>query len=156
MRVPAIAWWPGKIGAGKTTQALATTMDLYATSLKLAGSSPAEDRVIDGVDLSPVLLDGKASVRDEIYYYLGAQLFAIRKGPWKMHYKTLTPYVGEQALEHDPPLLYHLEHDPSEQMNLAEKNPEIIEQLDSLATIHLSEVDKVPSRLEIVDESVFK
>lgn len=37
MREPAIAWWPGTIQPGQVSQSLATTMDLFTTSLELAG-----------------------------------------------------------------------------------------------------------------------
>src|SRR5690606_22325783 len=55
MRVPAIAWWPGRIAPNGTTSELATTMDLFATSLALAGAPLPADRPIDGVDLRPLL-----------------------------------------------------------------------------------------------------
>lgn len=35
---------------------LANVMDLFTTSLALADMSPPDDRTIDGVDLTPVLL----------------------------------------------------------------------------------------------------
>ena len=38
MREPGIAWWPGRIPAGVVTRELACTMDLFTTSLKLAGA----------------------------------------------------------------------------------------------------------------------
>ena len=37
MREPALAWWPGKIPAGKVSSELACTLDLYPTFLALAG-----------------------------------------------------------------------------------------------------------------------
>jgi arylsulfatase A len=113
MREPAIAWWPGTIGGGRTTQAMATTMDVFATALALGGATLPQDREMDGTDLMPVLTGAQRQIRDEVFYYLGAQLFAVRKGSWKMHLKTLTPYVGEAPVEHDPPLLFNLDHDYS-------------------------------------------
>lgn len=155
MREPMIAWWPGKI-APSTTQSLATTMDIYATAVKLAGGSLPTDREMDGVDLSPLFSDPTATIRDEVLYYLGAQVFAVRKGPWKMHLKTLNPYIGEQAVAHDPPLLYHLEHDPSERFDLAEDHPEVIAKLKAILTQHQSGVKPVPSVLDDIDESYFE
>lgn len=155
MREPMIAWWPNKITPG-TTQSLATTMDIYATAVSLAGGSLPTDREIDGVDLSPLFNDPTAEIRDEVIYYLGAQVFAIRKGPWKMHVKTLNPYIGEQAVTHDPPLLYQLEHDPSERFNLAENHPEVIAELKAILAQHQSGVKPVPSVLDDIDESYFE
>jgi arylsulfatase A len=46
MRVPGIAWMPGRIQPGVTTQ-LASTMDLFPTALALAGATP-KDVTLDG------------------------------------------------------------------------------------------------------------
>ena len=54
-REPGIAWWPGRIQAGKVTQAIASTMDIHPTLLRLAGVPPPPSLVMDGLDLSPVL-----------------------------------------------------------------------------------------------------
>lgn len=155
MREPTIAWWPGRIAPG-TTQSLGTTMDIYATAVRLAGGTLSGDRTYDGTDLSPVFDDPKAEVRDEVIYYLGAQVFAYRKGPWKMHLKTLNPYIGEQPETHDPPLLYQLEHDPSERFNLAAEHPEVLEELRAALQLHLDGVKPVPSILEVIDQSYFE
>ena len=154
MREPAIAWWPGTIEAGQTTQAVTTTMDLFATALTLGGAPLPSDRILDGVDMSPVLIGEKEAIREEVYYYLGEQLFAIRKGKWKMHYSTHTAYVGERPVTHDPPLLFNLEHDPSEQYNKAALHPEVIAELHKAAEAHKATVKKVPSRLEIIDHEM--
>ncbi len=149
MRVPTIAWWPGMIPAGQTTQSLGTTMDLMPTMLELAGASRPDDRIYDGADLMPVLLDPAAEVREEIYYYRGAQLWAARKGPWKIHYVTRSAYVGDQPVEHEPPLLFHLDRDPGEQFNLAEEHPEVILELQEMVDAHLTELVRAPSQLKI-------
>ena len=56
MREPGIAWWPGRVPAGVVTHELACTMDLFTTSLKLAGAEVPTDRVIDGVDHHAALI----------------------------------------------------------------------------------------------------
>ena len=156
MREPAIAWWPGTIEGGRTTQAISTTMDLYATALKLAGVDNPADRILDGADLTPVLLGTTEQINNEVFYYLGEQLFAVRQGSWKMHLKTLTPYVGESPVDHDPPLLFNLDLDPSEKRNVAADHPEVIHQLITLAEEHLAGVEKIPSILNDIDESYFE
>ncbi|MCH7687048.1 MAG: sulfatase, partial [Planctomycetes bacterium] len=55
MREPTVAWWPGKIAAGTVSQELGSTMDIYTTAIKLAGGNVPNDRIVDGVDLRPVL-----------------------------------------------------------------------------------------------------
>ena len=54
MREPTIFWWPGRIEPGMVTD-LGSTLDLLPTFCALAGAGTAPDRVLDGVDLSPVL-----------------------------------------------------------------------------------------------------
>ena len=149
MREPTIAWWPGSIPAGTVSAELGTTMDIYATSIALAGGEVPKDRVVDGVDLTSTLTGKTKSPRDEVYYYRGTRLMAIRKGPWKAHFMTQESYTGNNKLnEHDPPILHNLEIDPGEKWNVAEQNPKVIEQLKKAAADHRETVKPVPSQLE--------
>ena len=102
MREPFLAWWPGTIPAGQTVQDLGCTMDLYTTALKWAGAAIPDDRVIDGQDLTPALLGQGPSPRDDMLYYRGTTLFAVRKGPFKAHFLT-QPAYGEGSKQHHPP-----------------------------------------------------
>ena len=149
MRVPMIAWWPGRIGAGGITQSLGTTMDLVPTVFGLAGVALPGDRVLDGVDLVPVLEDPTATVRDVVYFYRGTRLFAVRKGPWKMHYITQSAYVGDTPVTHDPPALYQLDRDPSERFNVAAEHPDIISDIERTVAAHREVMVMAPTQLSI-------
>jgi arylsulfatase A len=150
MREPTLVWWPGTIAAGRASAELGTTMDIYATSLTLAGGSLPADRVVDGVDLSPTLLHQQPSPRTEVLYYRGTRLMAIRKGPWKAHFMTQESYTGNNELvQHDPPVLHNLEVDPGEQWDVAADHPEVITMLTEAAAAHAATVEPVPSQLEI-------
>ena len=126
MREPAIAWWPGKIKAGIVTHALASTLDLFNTVSKLAGVPVPTDRVMDGVDLGPVLFSQGRGTRDVMFYYRGSDLFAIRKGSFKAHFITQSGYGKDGPQKHDPPLLFNLENDPSENFDVAKDHPDIV------------------------------
>jgi len=126
MREPGIAWWPSHIPVGQVSKALGTTMDLYTTCLAMAGVEPPTDRTLDGVDLSPVLFDEDVPSIRPFFYYRGPELFAVRYGPWKLHFKTQSGYGQRTPELHDPPLLFHLEHDPSEQFDVAKDHPDVI------------------------------
>src|SRR5205814_9550010 len=63
MRVPGIAWWPGKIKLGSIQPGVATLMDLFTTSIRFARASVPSDRVVDGPDLTGTLLRGEARPR---------------------------------------------------------------------------------------------
>jgi len=143
--VPAIARWPGKVPAGVTNQSFATTMDLFITFAKLGGAKVPTDRPIDGTDISPLLFENTSGRDAEMFYYFGDELWAVRKGPWKIHVKTTSPASvstwGEWPIEeHDPPLLFNVEHDPSEKYNLADKHPQRAEQLLKLMKRHQESV----------------
>ncbi len=153
MREPAIAWWPGKIPAGVITTELGATMDLFTTAVLLAGGEVPSDRVIDGVDLRGVLFTPPGTVgarmvrRDVMQFYRGAELWAFRKGPWKIHFKTRPGYRGEEAA-HDPPLLFNLEVDPSEKYDVAKKHPDVLADLVRAAGAHRASFQPPPTRVD--------
>jgi arylsulfatase A len=129
MRVPAIAWWPGKIKANTITSSLATTMDILPTLAHLSGANLSSHIVLDGIDLTDLLLEEKDQQRNMMYYYINANLYAIRKGPWKAHFITHDSYSPEAPVYHKVPLLYNLDIDPSEKFDLAGQYPEIVEEM---------------------------
>ena len=118
-------WWPGKIKPGVVND-MGSSMDLFTTILALAGAKVPSDRVIDGLDLSPVLFGTGSGPRQVMFYYRGAKLYAVRKGPYKAHFITKPAYGTGEAVEHDPPLLYHLGHDPSEKYDISKENGDVI------------------------------
>ena len=146
MRVPTIAWWPGHIAPNQTSSAIACSMDLFTTALGLAEIPVPNDRPIDGKDLRPVLFDSGPAPRNEFFYHRDAQLWAVRQGPFKAHFWTQSGYAPDRA-KHDPPLLFHLEHDPSEQFNIAEQHPEIVRALKKLADDHLASIESGENQL---------
>lgn len=135
MRVPGIAWWPGRIPAAVTKQP-ASTLDLFATALKLSGASVPAERVLDGIDISSLLFEAKALPERPFFYYRGDKLAACRIGEWKAHFFTQTGYGPEKPVQHDPPALYQLSIDPSEDRNVAAEHPEIIEKIRAVVKAH--------------------
>lgn len=148
MREPGIAWWPGRVPSGIVSHELACTMDLFTTSLKLAGAQMPSDRVIDGVDMAPILFGNGPSQRQSFFYYRGARLFAVRKGAYKAHFVTKSGYGPDKAVPHDPPLLFDLEQDPGERFNIAEEHQDALADLEQEVQRHRATVKPVPSQLE--------
>lgn len=150
MREPTVMWaWPKQLTSGVITD-MGSTLDLLPTFASLAGVDLPDDRTYDGHDLSPVLDGSGKSPRESMFYYHGQQLFAVRHGDYKVHWKTKTSYAGQKsAEEHDPPLLYNLSHDPSEKHNIAADHPEIIAELEAIAKAHTESVEPVTNQLEI-------
>jgi len=148
-RVPAIAWWPGTIKSEQTSAAIVTTMDLFPTVAKLAAASLPEDRVIDGEDIYPILCGEKIEMKNKVvFYYFKDEIFAIRKGPWKAHFITKPSYSKIEPEFHSPPLLYNIEHDPSEKYDVNENYPDIIKDLKDLKEKHEAGITRVESQLD--------
>lgn len=148
MRVPGIAWWPGKIPAGKVCRETACTMDLFTTSAKLAGAEIPGDRPVDGLDISP-LLTGSGEVDRKIFcYYRGTDLCAARVGKWKAHFITQSSYGKDGPARHDPPELYDLENDPGESRNIAAANPDVIARIKAAVAGHAAGMKPAPTQLE--------
>jgi molybdopterin-guanine dinucleotide biosynthesis protein A len=145
-RVPTVMSWPGKLAPGVVSD-MGSTLDLLPTFVSLAGGSAPEDRTMDGHDLSPALFGTGPSPRETMFFYQGAQLFAVRKGPFKIHFTTYTSYVKQKPVPQNPPLLYHLDHDPSERFNIAAKHSEIVAELKSLAEAHRKSIEPVEDQL---------
>jgi len=151
MREPCVMWWPGRIRPGVVRE-IGSTMDLYTTMLTLAGAQIPRDRVVDGLDLSPALFGTGPSPRNTMFYYRGRRLYAVRKGPFKAHFITQPAYTPGGPQEHDPPLLYNLEHDPSEKHNIADKHPDVIADILQEVARHKSELipgeDRLAARIQ--------
>ncbi len=147
MREPTIFWMGDRLHKG-IVEDMGSTLDLFPTFVALARGTVPQDRVYDGYDLSPVLFEGKESPRQDMFYYHGEQLYAVRHGQYKAHFKTKTSYVGQNKAEvHDPPLLYHLGHDPSERFDIHQQHPEVVAELIKIAEEHEAGVERVPSQL---------
>jgi arylsulfatase A-like enzyme len=135
MREPCITWWPGTIKPAVVRE-MGCTMDLFTTIIGLAGGETPSDRIIDGLDLSPVLFDRGPSPRNTMFFYNGRQLYAVRKGPYKAHFITQSGYGNDKPVKHDPPLLYHLGHDPSEKYDVAKDHPDVIADIQKEVAEH--------------------
>jgi len=134
MRVPTVAWWPGKIPAGSTTKEIGATIDMLPTFAALTGAKAPTDRVIDGKDISDLLLGkpGAKSPHEVLYYeYLG-----IRRGPWKLVRLGTVKHQSDYAKSE----LYNLDDDLGERNNLIQKHPEIAAELNALLSKHMAAV----------------
>jgi arylsulfatase A-like enzyme len=129
LRVPAILRWPGHIPAGQVSAQMATTMDLHATILELAGASPPE-RPLDGQDVWGLLAGAGASPREHFYYFMGTRLEAVRDARWKLRVAPIADgWVSQELMTGDEPVvtqLFDLGVDPYEQFDVSEDHPEVV------------------------------
>jgi len=148
-REPCIARWPGQIKAGITNHEVITTLDIFTTCLSLAGVDIPQDRIIDGRDISRVLKGTGPAKIQPFFYYRGTYLMAVRKGPWKLHVITSDAFGGgaKKNTKLETPLLYHLEHDPSERYDVARQNPQVVADLLKEIAAHKATIKPVKSQL---------
>ena len=123
-RVPAVIRWPGHIQAGQTIEGILTAMDLFPTFAKLASAEIPKDRVIDGMDILPVLNEAAASPRETYFYHQANALRAVRSGKWKL-------YVRKDK----PAQLFDIETDVGERKDVTESHPEVVSELMELVKV---------------------
>ena len=124
IRVPLAISWPGHIRPGSTSDVPVANWDFFPTIMGLTGS--ATDAVLDGIDVSPVLLDsGVAPARNHLYweYHPGGGIQAVRMGRWK------GVRTGLKQNSNALVQLYDLEEDPTESVDVAKENPDIAAQI---------------------------
>ena len=139
-RVPCIMRWPGKIKSGQIIPNIAATIDILPTLAEIAGEKNIKNK-IDGISLVPIMNNVPgANPRNELYYYYGEKLIAIRKGKYKLvfphvyrSYNNVKPgenlhpgaySQGKAGLE-----LYDLESDIGEKIDLALDLPGVVKEL---------------------------
>lgn len=140
MRVPGIFYMPETVQPGTITD-LGSTLDLLPTIAGLTGAKVPDDRPMDGFDLMPVLTKKAPSARDHFIYYRKQDIYAVRKGDYKAHFITETCYtLDNQRTELKHPLLYNVNHDPSEKYDKAAAQPAILQELVELAAKYKNSV----------------
>ena len=158
-RVPLIAWWPGTIQAGRESDVPVMNIDFLPTFAALAGVGLGSDRIVDGVDISAVMLGSGAHIEGEraLYFFNQYALEGMRRGPWK-YYASVSHYTWPLPLDNPvsplartvgardyqpanggPPLptlgtwpnLYHLGRDPDESYDVLRRYPELAASLEA-------------------------
>jgi len=122
IRVPHLAWWPGRVEAGTTTDLPSYFGDYMQTFADLAGTSaPAATQ---SISFAPTLLGETArqATHDYLYWeFQGAQ--AVRQGRWK---------AVRDSIGGGTPELYDLDADSAESTDVAGQHPDIVERMRGL------------------------
>jgi len=136
IRVPLIAWWPGKLSPRVDDRPVAF-WDFVPTAADLAGAKLTQK--VDGISLVPVLMNGEEPKREYLYWelqdksklgsYQGEQR-ALRMGKWKAIRR------GD-AIE-----LYDLEADKAESKNIAADHPEVVARAENIFTTARTEPER--------------
>ena len=129
VREPFVVRWPGKVKAGSTSDTPICTIDLYPTFLAAANIEKPKGKVLDGVNLMPLLEQSAPLAKRALFWHFPIYLQAysvgnddgsdrlfrtrpgssMRFGKWKIH-----EYFEDGRIE-----LYDLSSDLNERKNLA-------------------------------------
>ncbi len=140
IRVDAYARWPGAIEAGSRAADIMHASDLFTTFARVAQADEyiPRDRVIDGVDQTPVLFLGQGQGRrDYVYVYQNELLRAIVKQEWKMH----LPAPGMPAAAAG---VFNVYRDPREQHPLIGQSLWTGASFQDMAKRHMKRISKYP------------
>ncbi len=139
VRVPLIVYWPGHAAKGSENSQYVIVEDLFPTILEMAGvdHSNKVSQIVDGKSFVPYLEDPELRDEDRPLYWHFPHTYdqfpysTVRKGEWKLIYRHL-----DQSLE-----LYNINKDLSESQNLAGEEIKIKEELATLLSDYLREVN---------------
>ena len=135
MRVPTIAWWPGRIPSGIQSSEVAVSIDIMPLFAELSGASIPTDRVIDGKDSSTVLLGESGAVTQwpEFYYR-----------DWGMRQNDANGYDIWKYVDLDDgqgtEYLFNLANDLSETTDIKSSFPDKLNELKNKLAQHVIDV----------------
>jgi arylsulfatase A-like enzyme len=128
-RLPCIVRWPGKVPAGRVSDAVFATIDFLPTFATLCGFDVPRDRRIDGIDQTELLVGRRETGRKHFYFHDSG----VRQGKWKYlkpdaHFYPFAVEDNRKKVDE----LYDLEADLGEQTNLASRFPQKVAELKAL------------------------
>lgn len=136
VHVPIIMRWPGRIPEGRRVQGLVQQVDLMPTILEAIRSEKpegiehmkvADPPGMDGRSLWPSILNLADGTHDAVY--LSECAWQAARGIRTERYKFIRTYDAG-PFTRPPRELYDLDADPEETVNLAEREPELADQLE--------------------------
>jgi arylsulfatase A-like enzyme len=125
-RVPFIVRQPSVIPARRKVDSIAMSIDLLPTFCAMAGKELPAGGTLDGLDISDVLLRGKASPHGELLLFDNEDVVAIRTQRWKYvtndyYRRSFTELSGRGY-----PQLYDMSADEAEDYSMAARFPEVL------------------------------
>lgn len=133
-RVPCLMRGPG-IPAGTVCEELTGTIDVLPTIAAITGMPLPEGKKIDGIDVSKLWMGtAKGPLREEFVHYTSrGDIEGLRQKNWKLLVKKPGGRRNNNQAAQKPRqpqiFLFDLANDIGEQNNLADKHPEIVQQL---------------------------
>ncbi len=170
-RIPFIARWPGKIKANTVSDQLICNVDMLPTFAAMTAQEIGEDKICDGIDIMPALLDENAELeRDHLILApRKSKNLAVRKGQWMYiaaqgdggfgfkpngHAKGGPGAIAFSGRENSdiengiikaeapPAQLYNIIDDVEESTNLYEQYPEVVAEMEAILDIYMSKEER--------------
>ncbi len=141
--VPFIIKWPGHVEAGAVSEEVVSQVDIMATVAGIIGMELPENAAPDSYNLLPVIKGepSQSPLREATVHNTYKNKWGLRQGKWlyinnstgeetKMpeSFKKLRGYTDFETKG----LLFDMENDPEQHVNLYEKYPETISKMDEL------------------------
>ena len=143
VRTPGIAIWPGIIKPGESVLDIISVTDLFTTAARLAGvkNKIPSDRIVDGVDITPLLFNGDGhGRRNYMFHYSGNELAAVRMGNHKLHIKPGAS-GGLPNME-----VYNIQRDPGEKYGTMYNHLWAVTPFQKLIRSHKAMIKTYPNR----------
>ena len=136
LKIPFLVRWPGVIAPNTVRNLVFYQPDLMATIADLTSTEAPEDT--DGVSIAPTLLgaDDSQKVHKMLYWEFGNQT-AVRHGKWK----AIQPGKPKGSKQNQPWELYDLARDVSESTSVADRHPDVLEEMKAFAITAHSPVE---------------
>lgn len=136
IRVPYIFKWKNKIKAGSVSKEPIIHVDIYPTLLGLTQTVKPEDYILDGEDLTPILLNTTSQTKRNalIWEYTNYANYNIKRGEFASKWVNVIQMDGykmTEDVETSKYILYNLNEDPYETKEISKENPEIVNKLKS-------------------------
>ena len=132
IRVPSVISWPATLPENKVCSELVHANDWLPTLASFCDISVPDNIDLDGKNIRQCIEKNAPSPHEALYWHLNKQ-WAVRKGDWKLYVNATDPSTNNPMDEKDSMfMLIDLKNDPGERTNLAEKYPEIVEQLKDI------------------------
>jgi arylsulfatase len=151
LRVPAIAYWKGKIHP-RVNNDIISTMDWYPTIAHLCKVEMPDSLCLDGYDLSGALLNNEKRASDSYAYFRNNRnVTGLRIGDWKLSLPKEAikgNFWRASTAAHDT-VLFNLKEDPSETINLFRKYPQKAKEMTEALDRYKATFGPVPPGLVV-------
>jgi len=149
IRVPFIAKWPAKVPAGKSSDEIIAFQDMMPTFAELAGANCPEN--IDGISVVDALMGGRVkNPHNYLYWDYGfcrdRYDQAVRLGNWK----------GIREGQGNNIRLYDLNTDIGEETDVADKHPNIVQQIEKIMETAVVPSERYPVGKKYMGGSIWK